>query len=361
MGFGIVLAAQAAAETLFLLAGGMIVDRISARQSMLIADIARLAAAGVLVLVPVSAPLWIWVALAIVMGLGSATFAPGYSAIVPALVSEGQLLAANSLVSVSSRAALIAGPVVAGILVTVLGTRATFGADALTFAVSVASLQLVPRSPRPAELERDPIHEAMAGFAEVRRHAWFLTSILVSNLHMALAVAPYVVLLPLVARSLYGGNVAYGALLSVFGAGGLVGALAALRSSTERRGFVAAGALIPLGALLLALALGLPLAATLVLALIAGAGLELFNVLIASAIQAQVPHRLLGRVSAIESLGSGVSYPLGLALAGFAVARGVSPSAILVAAGLVVVATAPMILLARGGRRLLTETNPGRE
>jgi hypothetical protein len=129
-------------------------------------------------------------------------------------------------------------------------------------------------------------------------------------------LAGQTVLGPVVAKEHLGGPSAWGAIVAAESAGLLLGGLVLLRYRPQRILFVGCLTLIPGVPALAALALPAPLAVILVTMLLAGCGLEMFNVLWTVAIQQRIPRDRLSRVSAYDALGSFVFIPIGLTLAG---------------------------------------------
>jgi MFS family permease len=83
----------------FVLVGGVAADRLPQRLVMLGCDVVRAAVLLVLGLLSLSGDLRIWhlAAGSLVIGAGEAFFFPSYTAILPRLLPEGELLAANGL------------------------------------------------------------------------------------------------------------------------------------------------------------------------------------------------------------------------------------------------------------------------
>jgi MFS family permease len=83
----------------FLLVGGVAADRLPQRLMMLAADLVRAAVLLVLCVLSLSGNLEIWhlATGGLVIGAGEAFFIPSYPALVPRLLPEGELLAANGL------------------------------------------------------------------------------------------------------------------------------------------------------------------------------------------------------------------------------------------------------------------------
>jgi MFS family permease len=132
-------------------------------------------------------------------------------------------------------------------------------------------------------------------------------------------------------------------LLVVAAIGGLIGAVAALRTKPERPLLVACLVIVPNALPLILLALELPWETYLVGALISGFGNMLFNTLWETALQQHIPAASLSRVSAYDWFGSLLCQPIGLALAGI-VAAGIGMSTTLwIAAAVDCVAVAAML------------------
>ena len=153
--------------------GGVIADRFDRKRVMIFSDLARCSVMiGLTVVALVEGPA---LAAAVLAGL-SVTFACPYSpavrAVVPTLVGEDDLTAANTLISTVENVSLALGPAVGGVLL-LLGTpAAAFGLNAATFGVSIACNVAIRTSllpPALAEGERvPPMRERLtAGFAAI--------------------------------------------------------------------------------------------------------------------------------------------------------------------------------------------------
>lgn len=129
--------------------GGAIADALGHRRAMVVCDVIRVGAIG---LIPgalaLGAPLAIPYLLVFIAALCSAVFNPARMGIVPDLVPRERLGASNSVVYASDRTVEIVGSLVAGVLVALLGTAA-FYVDALTFALSAVLLQRIDLEDRP--------------------------------------------------------------------------------------------------------------------------------------------------------------------------------------------------------------------
>jgi hypothetical protein len=239
----------------------------------------------------------------------------------------------------------------------VAGVGAAFGFDSASFAVSIGTLLVIAlRRPalRTQERSRSPALRGIAdGFRVLRTLPWIGVLTAMSGLQMALAIPPWLVLLPVIARRQLGGTFAYVLLLALFSAGAVIGALAASRHHPKFPGFVSLALLAVFGAVELALAGLTMLALIAVLVFMAGAGIEVFGIYVTTAMQRTVPPELLGRVMAVDTLGSVGLAPLGFAFTGWAIAA-LGDTTVLTVAGVVMVTSSLLPLTVPGVSRLAT-------
>jgi MFS family permease len=354
---GIVLGVFMAAVATGTLAAAAFGDRIRRTRMMVAADAARLVAVLTLALDPRSVPtaaLFVLVALA---GLGEGLFQPAFAAVVPRMLPESLLQQGNSLNSFSLYLSMVVGPGVAGVLVATSGAGGALWADALTFLASLGTLLAIrERVPDAAEREsgsgvrgafRQVSDDFVEGLRAVVSRPWIAWSILMALVVMMFVTAPALVLLPVEANSRLGGSNAYGIVLVAMGAGAVLGSVIGGRIRTRRVGVVALACVATNALTVLGLAL-LPLPGVIVTWAIAGIGVTIFQVLWLTAIQKDVPDHVMGRVMALDWLGSQALMPLGYALTGPLVALIGQQSLLFISAALTLVVV-PLPLLARGG------------
>lgn len=153
-GSGAVLAALALAQIAATLTmgpiAGVIVDRFDRRNVMVAADLARAALAATLAWTT-HAP--IVVALAVGMAACGVPFGPAARALLPALVDDDALLAANTVSWSTEQATQIIAAAGAGGLLLAFGTTPAFLFNAATFLVSAAMLLRLRGSFRPGSTE----------------------------------------------------------------------------------------------------------------------------------------------------------------------------------------------------------------
>jgi len=131
-----------AAGIVFSVFGGTLVDRYDRRRLMIVSDVARALAMGIVVVVLEVHGFDLVTVLSayFVVGAFSTVFNPAEQALVPALVELPLVADANGLVRSSRSAAQFVGTSIGGALIVTVGAVAGVAANALTFAVSALLL-----------------------------------------------------------------------------------------------------------------------------------------------------------------------------------------------------------------------------
>jgi len=160
--------------------GGALLDRFSAKNAMVLADVAR---AILILAMPFLAQQAVGLVymVAALVGVCSALFNPGQIKLIGELVDRGQLVRANSYLSVSRDGAELLGFLAGGVLVTYVGYTLTFAIDAATYVVSALLLLGLPRTlPRtgPAPRVWSLVAESPAVFARLWRNPGLRTNLL---------------------------------------------------------------------------------------------------------------------------------------------------------------------------------------
>ncbi|MFE2429369.1 MFS transporter [Streptomyces sp. NPDC059373] len=315
---GSVLAARILPLVLVLLAGGVVTDRLGSRQVMLAADAVRCItqASLAIALLGGSPGLWTLVVLVALWGAAEALFTPALDALVPHIVDGDALSDANALLGAARSAASIAGPVLAGLLIATAGASSVLALDAVSYAVSIATLLLLPRAVRPAGPGASCVADLREGWTEFRSRTWLWVTSAQGCLFNLLVWAPFLVLGPVVAQRRFGGATSWGLVMTLYGAGAVAGGMVMLGRRPRRPLFVATAASLGWSLPSAALATGRPLPWICAAALVAGVGSAVCGTLYATAIQSQVPPGALARVSAYGTFGAFALGPVGLAAAG---------------------------------------------
>src|SRR6266851_144292 len=321
---GIATAATFLPYLLFGLILGAWTDRVDRKRMMIGTDIGR---ALIVASIPLLAALgslsvwWIYI-VAFIHATLKICFDAGEFAAIPSLVDQDDLVTANGRVQASYSGASIAGPLLAGVLVTVVPYAALMLIDALSFLASSFSLALIKISFNTAE-KRAPT-SIRSDVAEGLRYVF--SNPVLRNISLMMALVNFV------------GSTTYAQLIFfakvrlqatdfqaslLYSAGSLGVVILALAAGPLRKHWsfstVALGALMLEGILTVVFSLmRMYWAAVVLWTLIGGLGI-LFNINTSSLRQAIVPNHLLGRVLSIASVLAWSAIPLGSLLGGFAI------------------------------------------
>jgi MFS family permease len=314
--------------------GGLLADRFPKRRLLVLTQALMVLPALALWALTTSGAVELWMVFALVFARGTvnALDNPTRQSFVIEMVGGERVMNAVSLNSVIVHSARIVGPGVAGLVIATWGVGPCFLLNALTFLVMIGALwRMDPAELHPAPRSGRRPGALRAALGYVRR-----TPELAIPLGMMAVVGTltlnFQVLLPLMARFTFdGGPSAYSLLLSVMGAGAVVGALVAgTRTRVSARLLV--GASVWLGALTLALAAA-PSYALAVAALVPlGAATVTFAASVNSALQLHVEPEMRGRVMALYSIVFLGSTPIGGPFVGW-LAQAAGPRASLVVGG----------------------------
>ena len=147
-GAGLVVAAQSVAGLVFGLLGGVYADRWNRRTTMIVVDLIRAVAVGVLPILSMLGRLQLWhmAAAGIVIGGLGALFDPALQASLPALAGDVQVLqAANGLMDMTRRLARAIAPSLVGLVAALLPVSQFFTLDAISFVISAVAIGSLSR------------------------------------------------------------------------------------------------------------------------------------------------------------------------------------------------------------------------
>jgi MFS family permease len=314
---GYVLAAGTVPLVILLLVGGVVGDRISRRKLMLQSDALRTfaeCALGVWVLVG-TPPLWGFMVLAALMGVGQAFFTPAMTGIVPQMLSADSLQQGNALNGISSSCGAIIGPAIAGVIIAVSSPGWAILADGLTYFVSVVSLALI-RFDWSASVDHEAFFTLLKeGWREFWSRSW-LWAIVIEYAFVNALFATFFVLGPVVAKQSLGGATAWGAILAAEGLGAVIGGVIMLRVHPRRPLLVATVASLVYPVPTFFIAARSPTALIAFVAFLGGGFMTVFMVQWTTTLQREIPADVLSRVSAYDWFGSYALAPIGMALVG---------------------------------------------
>jgi MFS family permease len=323
---GIATAATFLPYLLFGLVIGAWMDRIDRKRAMIALDSIN---ALVILSIPLVAQFghltvwWIY-GVTFIQSTVFIAFSAGEFAAIPSLVSTDDLVTANGRIQASYSAAQVAGPLLAGALISFLPLAWVMAFDAGSFAVSALSLALVRASfNSPSEQPREPtsiLHDVREGLGYVLRHP------VLRNISLMMALINFVTATTWAQLVLFASerlDASYREIGVLFAAGSAGVVVTGLLAGRLRKHFsftaLAMTSLMLMGALLVVFAglrwywLALP-----VWAAQSGLGI-LFNINTGSLRQAIVPNQLLSRVLTIAGVLAWSAIPAGALVGGWVI------------------------------------------
>ncbi len=323
---------------LALLAAGVASDRLDRRSVLIAGDVLRMVALGAMAALSLAGVIELWhlLALSVVYGVGEALFQPSFTALIPQVVPQEDLLRANALKELVEPLGIrFAGPALGGVTIELLDVGAAFALDAATFGASLVALLFI--SPKPAAV-RDDRPSARQDLAEawayVRAHAWLWVTLASAALALLASYGPLEVLLPYVIKNdLEQDAATFGFVLGAGGVGAAVAAVVIGRREMPRRAVTLMYVVWTLATLMTgAFALASSAAQMYAIAFVTfGAnaiGMVIWNTLM----HTLVPRELLGRVSSLDWFVSIGLIPVSFAVTG-PIAELVGAQATLIGAG----------------------------
>jgi MFS family permease len=304
----------------FMLVGGAAADRFDRRRILVASNLFQMTMASALGLLYATGHLGIGAILIVAFctGLAQSQSAPTYQAVLTSIVPGPQIPKAVALNSLQFNLSRAIGPVVAGILLARLGPGACFAANALSFvAVILAVSRAELGSARPVAAPESLGRSLGAGLRHVAASPVLLLLTFLAATGSFLAF-PMVTYLPVIAGDvLKTGAAGYSLLLSSFGVGAIVGALAtAHRGRAAGRGRTLALAFCLYGTSTMGAMLSRRQGVALLLLPIAGASLVTAFSTVNSLVQENAPEAMRGRVLSIFGFAFRGGMPLGSLLAG---------------------------------------------
>ncbi|HSO75927.1 MAG TPA: MFS transporter [Blastocatellia bacterium] len=358
-----VLMVGGGARAAFQLVGGALSDRVSLRAILLISNLVRALVSSLIAVIVVLGITQFWhlVVLALVFGLVDAFFYPAFLAVIPRLVEKEQLTSGNALMRGTNRLMGMIGPAVAGLVIYKVSLPAAFAMDTITFVFAATTVWFIKdrKLPAPPEAESNKgetgkVRGLLGSIREGITYVWrdpLLRALLLFVTAVEFSfVGASEVGLAVLAKNRFGGGeateqgaAAFAAMLSAFGAGALIGMIAA--GSVEmprRRGKLVAGLSFALGVGMVMLGLASSVfTAAIVFGLIGLCG-GMANIIILAWMQSRTELTMLGRVMALVMFTVSVIEPLSLALAGLTADSNIT--LMFVAAGAIMLVTSGVSL-----------------
>ncbi|MCO1657964.1 MFS transporter [Pseudonocardia humida] len=277
---------------------GAVVDRFDRRRVMIVCELVQ--GAALLAMALLLPPLPLLLVLVGVRAVAGQVFAPASRAVVPALVRDRDLEAANSTVGFGANGAEAVGPLVAAALLPALGVPGVLLVDAASFLVSALLLTRLPALPPTAEPDVEAgslLRRARDGLGWIAAAPPVRIVVLGFCAVVAATAIDDVALIVLATEDLRAGESATAVLLGAVGIGLLAGYLLLARGAARVPTavlLVAGFAVSSVGNLLTGLAWAV--AAAFALQAVRGLGIAAMDVAHVTLLQRLVPDHLLGRV-----------------------------------------------------------------
>ncbi|HLB47980.1 MAG TPA: MFS transporter [Anaerolineales bacterium] len=285
---------------------GVAADRFNRKYVLITADLLR--AVIVLGFLWVDRPerVWLLYVLSIAQFIVSSFFEPARAAILPSLVAGDELIAANTLSSITWSAMLTLGATMGGLVAAIFGARIALVVDSLSFAASAALVFWIAQPPRRAQhsVRTNGWTDFVAGLGYVRQNPRVGLVALVKAMGQIGSVdIMAAVYAERVFRVGQDGAMTLGLMFAFFGVGAVIGPLIgnALGVRTARAlqlAIVVGFMFLPLGWLMLGLAPSLPLALAGVT--LRGMGGSINWTYSDVLLQMTTPNNFLGRVFALD-------------------------------------------------------------
>lgn len=341
--------------------GGAVVDRADRRRLMIRTTTGQAVLSALLALQALALHLPVLGILALVAAQSvlSAFGAPAARACIPRLLPAEEVAAGLALNRITSQAALLAGPAVAGLVIGGFGVGTCYLLDVVTFLFAFYGVLGLPPLPPLGDKARPGWRGVVDGLAFITRSP-IVRGALATDLAVGVLSFP-ISLFPLINQERFGGDPrTFGLFLSAIAVGGL--AASALSGTFTRSARPGIGMLT--GAIVWALSMiGVAVAPGAWWALgclvIAGAADTLTVVCRGTLVQLATPDALRGRVSAAEVAVGQAGPDLGNLRAGL-VAQATSGTVALVSGGLLALAAVGAVAISTPGLRrpALPEVSP---
>ncbi|GAA4934748.1 putative MFS family arabinose efflux permease [Actinomycetospora succinea] len=326
------------------LLGGVLADRIPQKRILVgvmsvlavsIGLVAALSATGAL-----SIPLLVVVAAAI--GLSMGLFFPAYSALVPAMVDDDELLAVNGLEGVVRPVLLQgAGPALAGALVAAYSPAAALAATAVACVAGLVAALALPRRALRRDLDEGSsgvgavVRDLVEGFRYMVATRWLLVTLVFASAMVLLVLGPLEVLVPFaIIENAGGGPGGHSLVLLAHGAGGAIASILVASLRLPRRYLTVMIAMWTAGCVpMVVFGLVDTLWPMIVAGFVVGGLFSAPQVIWGTLLQRRVPPALLGRVTSLDFFVSLAFMPVSMTLAG-PVSEVVGLTPVFLAAGL---------------------------
>lgn len=331
----LVVAAYEVVQLAGLLLGGVLADRLPRRHVMVAANVTAAASQGAVATLFLTGRPTLVALLPLVAagGAGGGIFQPASVSVITDLVPAGSLRQANAYLNIAGQVAAVGGMLLAGILVALVGPGWPLAIDALSYGVSAVILASVATSGRRAGGNTSGFwRDLLGGWSAFRARTWVWVVVCHCSVVNACYATCVFVLGPMTARAVYGGARAWSLIVAAQSLGVVAGGFAAARRRPHRPLTAAVTATAVMASPFFTLAVGAPLAITIVAAFAGGGALAVFGIYWQTTLQHEIEAAVLSRTVSFDTLASFALVPLALLAAGPLSIR-IGPGVLLAVAG----------------------------
>lgn len=340
-----------------LLAGsyaGVIADRYERTRVMVVSALAStVVMAGIAVAVATAAPVWTLLVGSVLSALAASPYQPAAGALVPEVVGERDLTAANAMLSMVETLVVVLGPALGGALLLTGRPVVGIAFNSASFVVAlVLVLRLSVRSRGDASRGEPVVDVWLAGVRALAGQRTALTLVIFCALDTMIYGASSVLYAPLSVR-LGTGTKGYSYLLAASALGSVIAAGLANRLATARRlGAVIVGSIILQAAPFAVTAATRSAGVAAGLQVVSGVGMVIVDILAVTALQRDLARGVLSRVLGVfGALSTGACLVGSVVAAALLSATGIETTLILVGAVSSALALAGLPILLAGDRR----------
>lgn len=163
---GLLMVARFVPSFVFGSLSGVVADRFNRRTIMIVSDLLRAVVVLGFLFVRRADQLWIIYFLTVLQLAFSTFFEPAKTAVIPSIVSDRELVAANAISSVTWSAMLTLGAAIGGVVTGLFGTDVSFVLDGLSFVLSAALIASVRVPKRPTRQKQKLTMNRALGITE---------------------------------------------------------------------------------------------------------------------------------------------------------------------------------------------------
>jgi len=301
---------------------GTLVDRMDRRKIMIISDFSRALLLPCFLILRTPADLPWALVIGFLVASASAFFNPARTALLPALVTDDELLTANGWIQAGQNVAMLAGSVLAGMVIALWNTDAAFWIDSVSFVVSgllVVGIVGVATRVDPKMAKKDSTWATLVEGARFAGRSPLLQGIMIGAAFAMLALGAINVLFVPFLSSAFGASAgAMGTMMFVMGAGMLIGGvfLGTLgKRIAPLRTAVASLVLLGVSAILFGRAPSYEVA--LIIVPFVGMSIPPLTAALQTLLQRGVEARMLGRASAVVEMSMGLANLISMGVAGW--------------------------------------------